>query len=171
MEVDIGQRAAFGGGGIFELHMIKIDSAVRNLVNRVFRVLQAARLAQHLADTLAGRLRHGEHDEDHGKHHQAHEDLHGIGDHAGQAADAEVRAAGRDDKLRGENEIRIIDVYTQNCITGLLSAEFSPPSKSPRGPNRTRRRTSASHSPRAKLLTTRMPCTFSCTELLRASYF
>ena len=47
--------------------MIKIDSAVRNLVNRVFRVMQAARLAQHLADTLAGRLRHGEHDEDHGK--------------------------------------------------------------------------------------------------------
>ena len=102
MEVDIGQRAAFRRSGIFELHMLKVHVAVFNLVNRIFRVLQAARLIEHLADSLAGGLCHGEHDEDHGEHHQAHKNLHGIGNHAGQTAHAEVGAAGHNDKLCGE---------------------------------------------------------------------
>lgn len=61
--------------------------------------MEVAFLVEHLADTLCRSRRHGNHDEDHREHHQPHQNLHGVGDHAGQRADVQVCAAGLDNEL------------------------------------------------------------------------
>ena len=61
--------------------------------------MEVAFLVEHLADTLCRSRRHGNHDEDHREHHQPHQNLHGVGDHARQRADIQIRAAGLDNEL------------------------------------------------------------------------
>ena len=61
--------------------------------------MQVTFFVQHLADTLGGGRGHCDHDKDHREHHKTHQDLHGVGDHARERADIEIRAAGLDDEL------------------------------------------------------------------------
>ena len=61
--------------------------------------MQVTFFVQYLADTLGGGQGHCDHDEDHREHHKTHQDLHGVGDHARERADVEIRAAGLDDEL------------------------------------------------------------------------
>ena len=102
MEIDVRKRAALRRRRILKVDMVKIHVAVLHIIDRLCRVLQAARLVEHLADALAGGLRHRQHHEDHREHHQAHEDLHGIRDHARQTSHAQICSARRDDELRRE---------------------------------------------------------------------
>ena len=62
--------------------------------------MEVALLVEHLGDTLRRGGGHRNHDKDHRQHHEAHENLHGVGNHAGQRADAEVRPVGADDEPR-----------------------------------------------------------------------
>ena len=65
VQVDIRQRHAVGVGRVFEADVVKIDAAVRYLVNGVFRVVQVDRLAKYLGNSLDRGGCHGEHDKDH----------------------------------------------------------------------------------------------------------
>ena len=80
--------------------MVKINAAVGHVIDWICRVVEVALLVEHLGDTLRRGGGHRNHDKDHRQHHKAHENLHGVGNHAGQRADAEVRPVGADDEPR-----------------------------------------------------------------------
>ena len=99
MQIDVFQRHAIRLCGVFEADVFKIHAAVRHIIDGGVRVMEVAFLVEHLADTLCRSRRHGNHDEDHREHHQPHQNLHGVGDHARQRADIQIRAAGLDNEL------------------------------------------------------------------------
>ena len=104
MEVDVPQRVFLRAGGILEAHAVKVHGAVRDGRDRRGGIGERGLLAQDLADTLDGFGGHGEHHIDHGDHHQRHEHLNAVGEHGGELADVDGRAAIRDDELRADEE-------------------------------------------------------------------
>jgi len=102
VQVDVGQGHALGAGGVLEADVVEVHVAVFDLRHGVFGVCEVALFIEHLIDPLGGGRGEGDHHKDHGEHHEAHEDLHGIGDHARERAEAEILPAGGDDEPRGE---------------------------------------------------------------------
>ena len=104
MQVNIGQSVALGLFGIFEADVVKVDRAVLDLGDGVFRAGQVALLGQHFDDTLGRFHRHGDHDENHRQAHQAHQNLEAVGQDGGHLADSNLGALAADDQVRTKGE-------------------------------------------------------------------
>ena len=94
MKIDVLKDHFIGICSVGEIHIFKIDAAVFDFHDGVFRILQGRFFVQDFGDTSCGSRAHGHHDEDHGEHHQAHQDVHAVGQEGHQIACGEV--AGHD---------------------------------------------------------------------------
>ncbi len=89
---------------VLEAHVRELDGAVPDFGDGLVLHLEARLLDEHLDDTLHGLIGDGHHHIDHGDHHEAHEDLHAVGEHGGDLADVDKRAAARDNELRADHQ-------------------------------------------------------------------
>ena len=104
-QVHVIQHRLFGLGIVAEGHVIKDDGAVSHRRHRVFGGYDGAFLLQHLVDALHGGAGDDDHDKHHAQHHQAGENLHGVGEQAGQLARGQAQrrvAAAGHHRLRAE---------------------------------------------------------------------
>ena len=89
---------------VAEVHVVKGDRAVGDVLFGGFGVLQVAGLLEHFHDALPGALGDGDEHQDHGEHHQGGEDEHGVGDEAGQLPSGQLGAPGEHDDPGAEPE-------------------------------------------------------------------
>ena len=83
-----------------EVHMLKVDGAIRDRRHRGLGRGDIRPLVKHLLDALRRGHRLRDHDKDHREHHQAHQDVHDVGQQARQLAGRQARAP--DDHLRAQ---------------------------------------------------------------------
>ena len=85
---------------VAENHVVEVHGAVLHFGDGVFRADDVALFIQHFHDTLGGSAGDNDHHKNHAQHHQAGQDLHGIGEQAGQFTGGQpqrrVAAAGYD---------------------------------------------------------------------------
>ena len=100
LEIDLFERAAVRLLGILEVDSVKLDVAVRDLVDGVFGIGQSALFVEHLDDAVGGRLRDRDHDHDHRKHRQRRQRLRRIDDQDHEVAAVERFFCGLHDDHR-----------------------------------------------------------------------
>ena len=122
VQVNVREGVAAGLFGVLKVHMVKVDGAVLDLHDGVFRVLQGALFRKDLHNTLGGLQGHGDHHEDHGDHHQAHQNLEGVGEQRGHLPHVQVQALAGDDGVRAkghdENHHHIDAELHQGVVDG-----------------------------------------------------
>ena len=72
MQIDIFQDVLFGVCGILKRDVLKVDRAVRDLVNGIFGIVKRTFLFQDFTDTTCTFHTHNDHNKYHGKHHERH---------------------------------------------------------------------------------------------------
>ena len=106
VQVHFLQRPVSGSGGIAEAHVLKVDGAVGNLHDGVFRGGGQVRLlGEDLIAPLQRGAAHGQHDGHHGQHHERRKNLAGVGEHGAELAGGEAEIgviAGGDDQMRAD---------------------------------------------------------------------
>ncbi len=107
MQINVIQNRLFAFFAVAELNVLKVDAAVGHVTVGIFGIGDRRLFREHLRDTLAARRAHGEHDKDERDHHQVHQNVHAVGQHAGEvalgqlAADHHIRAEPADGDDRG----------------------------------------------------------------------
>ena len=76
---------------VAEDHVVEVHGAVLHIGDGVFRADDVALLVQHLSDALGRSPGDHDHDKDHAQHHQAGQNLHGVGEQAGQFAGGQAQ--------------------------------------------------------------------------------